>query len=355
MRYFTFTQNSGLTRTFTPQHPFITFYVENKQYDFIGAAFRDYILASALLDPEIEFLAEEYYKNHHGLQSHVFWEQYISKNANTIKSHHFNYVYNAFNSMLTAKEFLEIDIYESEGKTICCFVQTEKSANADDFGFARECSFNVEVTENGFVFNNITNVSINAKADIHIINIGRDIKIQNCLIRCNALTTDGNNINFENYDNEETQIIANTINFSSRSCNFKIKGNGVLSFYSNNIDNYPKLHRYKSSAADDETDFNQEKFTHMLRSIFIKFRTHSKDMPAKDAEFIDFVILQANPSKQKIFNFMCEIGIFFKEKHLYKINLDNMKKYKISMTALNNFDLEQLNTIYKAYNEYVSK
>ena len=58
-------------------------------------------------------------------------------------------------------------------------------------------------------------------------------------------------------------------------------------------------------------------------------------MPAKDAEFVDYVILQANPSKKKLFDWMYELGIFFREKHLYKIKLDKMKEYRISMTALN--------------------
>ena len=87
-----------------------------------------------------------------------------------------------------------------------------------------------------------------------------------------------------------------------------------------------------SQGKDDGLDIKT--FIHMMRSIFIKFRTHSKDMPAKDAEFVDYVILQANPSKKKLFDWMYELGIFFREKHLYIIKLDKMKEYRISMTAL---------------------
>jgi len=60
---------------FTKQHPFITYNFEEKRYDFIGKAFRDYILAYAVLDPNLEFLAEEYYSRHQGIPSHVFWDQ----------------------------------------------------------------------------------------------------------------------------------------------------------------------------------------------------------------------------------------------------------------------------------------
>lgn len=340
---------------FTKQHPFITYNFEEKRYDFIGKAFRDYILAYAVLDPNLEFLAEEYYSRHQGIPSHVFWDQYLLNCNKTVQSHHFGYLQNSYSSKLTTGESFEIEIYGDQEKVFCQFIRSNKST--DEFrSFEEEKPFKVSVTDRGFVFNSITNLSFNVIGDnsiVHIKNSGRDTSIQNSEMHCKKINIYGNNIVFLNYGSEETELVAEEIEFKDPTFNYTIKGTAPK-LSADNHETIPKLHRYFVPYSDKDDGLDIKTFIHMMRSIFIKFRTHSKDMPAKDAEFVDYVILQANPSKKKLFDWMYELGIFFREKHLYKIKLDKMKEYRISMTALNCSDQEQLKYIYDEYISFLS-
>ncbi len=334
---------------FTNQHPFITYNTQEEKFDFIGTAFRDYVLANVILNPDIEFLAEEYYSTHHGIQSHLFLKQYLLSNNNRVKSHHFCYLQNALSSKLTTKDKLEIEVIECNEGVHCHFIISEHCG--EEFDSAIEENYIVDVSDIGFVFYSITNLTLNAQVKVHIKCTGRDTRIENCNIVCNEIIVDGGNVQFENYNDEETSLSAKRINFTSSGCKFKILGTAP-SFSAENIANYPQLYRYVTSQFSNGEMIDIEKFIHMIRSIFIKFRTHSKDMPAKDAEYIDFVILQANHTKKILFDFMYDLGIFFRDKHLYKINLQKMKEYGISMTALNNSDCSQLQHI---YNEYIRR
>ena len=337
--------------TFTKQHPFITYKTDEGKYDFIGKAFRDYVLAKAVLDPKIEFLVEEYYSERHGIPSHVFWDQYLHNSEKTVKSHHFCYLQNSYSSKLNSGERFEIDIYVKGEKTVCSFVRSEQSK--DEFGASKEEELlDVCITDKGFVFNGITNLSLFVPAQVRIINNGRDTKIQNSELRCKEIIIEGDNIIFENYGTEETELSADKIEFLFPSFKYSVIGTSPK-LSADNHTSIPKLYKYFVSRSDKDDSLDIDKFIHMIRSVFIKFRTHSKDMPAKDAEYVDYVILQANPSKRKIFDWMCGLGIFFREKHLYKIDLDKMKEYRISMTALNNSDKKQLAYIYNKYIEHL--
>lgn len=237
----------------------------------------------------------------------------------------------------------------------CQFIRSNKST--DEFrSFEEEKPFKVSVTDRGFVFNSITNLSFNVIGDnsiVHIKNSGRDTSIQNSEMHCKKINIYGNNIVFLNYGSEETELVAEKIEFKDPTFNYTIKGTAPK-LSADNHETIPKLHRYFVPYSDKDDGLDIKTFIHMMRSIFIKFRTHSKDMPAKDAEFVDYVILQANPSKKKLFDWMYELGIFFREKHLYKIKLDKMKEYRISMTALNCSDQEQLKYIYDEYISFLS-
>lgn len=340
---------------FIKQHPFISYKSDEQKYDFIGKAFRDYVLAITILNPEIEFLAEEYYSTHQGIPSHVFWNQYLNECKSIVKSHHFCYLQNSYSSKLTTGESFEIEIYGNQKKVSCQFIRSNKST--EEFqSLEEEKPFNVCVTDIGFVFNSITNLSFNVIGDnsiVHIKNSGRDTNIQNSEIHCKKINIYGNNVVFLNYESEETELVAEQIEFKDPNFNYSIKGTAPK-LSADNYETTPKLYRYFVPYSDKDDDLDIKTFIHMMRSIFIKFRTHSKDMPAKDAEFVDYVILQANPSKKKLFDWMFELGIFFREKHLYKIKLDKMKEYRISMTALNCSDQEQLKYIYDKYISFLS-
>ena len=130
--------------------------------------------------------------------------------------------------------------------------------------------------------------------------------------------------------------------------NFIINGEGTLQIDFPNICDFPKLIQFRHEfSADDSTDIFT--FIHYLRKIFSSFRTHKKDMPARDAEKIEFVIISGTPLKKKIFDFLCSESIVFRDKHLFKVNLDNMSSHGISWGALTSTDTTQLNDVFEEF------
>lgn len=123
-----------------------------------------------------------------------------------------------------------------------------------------------------------------------------------------------------NYGSEETELVAEEIEFKDPTFNYTIKGTAPK-LSADNHETIPKLHRYFVPYSDKDDGLDIKTFIHMMRSIFIKFRTHSKDMPAKDAEFVDYVILQANPSKRNYLIGCMNLGYSSVKNIFIKLNL----------------------------------
>lgn len=115
-----------------------------------------------------------------------------------------------------------------------------------------------------------------------------------------------------------------------------------------NVSDFPRLIQFRHSfSVDDPTDIYT--FIYYLRKIFSSFRTHKKDMPARDAEKIDFVVVAGSPLKRKIFDFLLSTSIMFREAHLYKVNLIEMSKYNISWGALTSTNIKQLKPVFDEF------
>lgn len=338
-------------KTFVPQHPFIK--SNNGKYDFVGAAFKDYTIVMTLLDDDISELAEEYYNDNTKLQSPLFWLFYLTENKKVLKSTHFSYLLNAYNSRLKSKCFSEINIYQKDDYVLANFITTEKTDDLEENRVIEDEKLKIELVDNAFVFQNMINVNISVNSRICIL--GNDVStyLSNSYIKCDSLDVKCKEIFIENYDESETTIITNKINFIDPSTKLNVKGDGKFNISSRDIEKHPKLFRYKSEISEDESDITIEVFVHYLYTIFSKFRTHKKDMPAKDAEFIDYVVIASNSVKKSIFNFLLKEGIIFRSEHLYKISLEKMSEFKINREALECTDLNQMSPIFKEYINFI--
>jgi len=87
---------------------------------------------------------------------------------------------------------------------------------------------------------------------------------------------------------------------------------------------------------------DKTKFIHALHCILREFRTHRKDVLAKTAERIDFVVVGSSEVKKQVLSYLKDRNIIYKEAHLYKVNEVILQSKGIYLSALNRMDADEL-------------
>ena len=335
---------------FLPQHPFIqnTFKdrSDSSKIDFAGPAFRDYCLAYLILNEKFEASAELYYQSEASdahFPSQLFWNHYIDLNDGRIKSKHFSYLTEAYKSKTSIGCQTYLDLNQDEEGTIATFrIESEKETI--------DCiSLDVEVDNNTFIFGNLSNTSIQIDGTV-VLGQNDNIHITDSTIFCNELVIDAKSLHIASYAPCITTICSkqDVSNRRATPLNIVITATNEIQVDIPNIFEFPKLSRFKKSLiTEDSLDIYS--FVHGLRRIFSSFRTHKKDMPARDAEKIDFVIVAGSPLKQDILEFLKQKQIIFKSAHLYKVNITQMSSSGIDWGALIATDIDQLRPVYDQF------
>lgn len=348
---------SAILKAFVVQHPFISNNL-NQQHqstlDFTSPAFRDCVMATLLLDDDYEYYVDMYYRDSGrdiSYPTQLFFRHYIKTSNGVIKGVHFPYMYEAFKSMAGAKDVAYISISEDNQKTLASFCLESYKKNT-----GKDLEQHLEVVgEDALCFDSIINVDIDIEEDVNLGFFHDDIRVVNSSISCNKLAVDARSLTIESYDPYAVSIIAKSEIFKKRlDTKIEVRGNNNVKISSPNLNVWPKLYDFKYDF-EDANKMDLTLFIHHLQKIFVKFRTDNKDMPAKMTDYVDNVLLRSSRVKQKIFNFLLNTGIMFKDEHLYKINIDNMSYYKISWGGLMTSNEEQLKTVYEAYTEWQGK
>ena len=332
---------------FVPQHPFIlsSFKDDNKTIDYAGPAFRDYSLSFLFLSKKYEVIAELYYQRENAsahFPSQLFWEHYIDFNNNRIRSLHFPYVIEAYKSKNRVGVNTYLDIFQDEEESICTFRSEDNKGNSIE-----NITLEVDIVNNQFVFENLVNTAISVLANIKLR--GNEVYITNSSIFCNQIIIDSNKLVLNSYSPHATTVCCKEELKSVRNnLTTSVESDDDIQIDAPNIFLFPKLVQYKKSLLDSD-DLDIYIFIHSLRRIFLSFRTHKKDMPAKDAEKIDYVVIADNKLKAEIFSFLKEKGIIFRFSHLYKIDLEKMSEYEISWGALTSTNVKQLHKVYSEF------
>lgn len=337
---------------FLPQHPFIQNAFKDKndsaKIDFAGPAFRDYSLAYLILKDEFEISAELYYQGEASdshFPSQLFWNHYIDLNDGRIKSKHFSYLMEAYKSKISIGSQTYLDLYQDSEETVATF-RIEKSKETID---CITLDVDVDVDNNIFVFGNLNNASINIEGTV-ILGQNDNVHITDSTIFCDKLVIDANSLHIDSYSPCITTICSKQTVTAPRATplNILINSTSDIQVDIPNIYEFPKLSRFKRSLiVEDSLDIYT--FTHCLRRIFSSFRTHKKDMPARDAEKIDYVVVAGSPLKQDILEFLKQEQVIFREAHLYKINVERMSACGISWGALITTDIKQLQFAYEHF------
>lgn len=336
---------------FLPQHPFVQncFADQNgvdAKMDFAGPAFRDYGLAYLILKDDFEASAELYYqgeKSDAHFPSQLFWNHYIDLNQGRLKSKHFVYLMEAYKSKISVGNQAYLDLYQDSDGAVATF-RIEKAKEIID-----SATLDVDVSPEGFVFGNISNTSIDVAGTV-VLDQKDNLHLTDSTIMCETLVVNANALHVSSYSPCTTTICSNQPMRARPGAplNIQLSGDGEIQVDIPNIYEFPKLSRFKYSFAEAD-DLDIYVFVHCLRKIFSSFRTHKKDMPARDAEKIDFVVIGDNPLRKSLFEFLTQKQIVFKDAHLYKIDVEKMSAAGINWGAITSTDLKQLRGVYDEF------
>ena len=342
-------------RRFLPQHPFIqntfTQSEDRTEIDYAGPAFRDYSLAHIMLNKEQEASAELYYQRESAtahFPSQLFWNHYIELSNNSLKSNHLSYLFEAFKAKtrVGCQTFLEVS--QNEIGTTARFLIAKGNETIDI------SDYEVEVINGTFSFDALSNAAINVEGAV-CIGQSEVTSISDSSIICDEIFIRSKKLSINAFSPNTTIIYTRKpIKTQSNPTVISTNTDGDIQIDIPNIYDYPKLIKYKK-AFESENEDDIICFIYNLRKKFSCFRTHKKDMPARDAEKIDFVIVGDNEIRKKLFSFLCEKGIIFRSAHLYKVNLDEMSQMGISWGALMATNTVQLNHAYQAFSTWNKK
>jgi len=346
-----------MLKVFLPQHPFIQNafsdgLIQNPKIDFAGPAFRDYCLAYALLNGNDEASAELYYQQEAATSrfpSPLFWNHYIDLSNNHINSKHFAYVYEAYRSKTSIGSQASLDVLYDNFDSKATFSITK------DNKMIETTTLDLDVYDY-MAFDSIINTSIDADCTV---SVGQkdNCSIENSAINCKSIILCSNTVSIQAFDPGATFInCEKEIKYNGTiPPNVIVNNQGTIKIDFPNIFEFPKCFKYKVDLKENKDSEDIYTFIYYLRKIFSYFRTHKKDMPARDAEKIDYVVVAESPIKSSIFNFLKDKSIIFRQAHLYKINMEKLAEYGISWGALTTTNTKQLEKAYVSFCEWKSQ
>ena len=339
--------------SFIPQHPFISNNLEksNSKKDFTGPAFRDYTLATLILDENYSDLAEMYFEVSQGdlyIPSQIFFDCYTKITGNKVFSNHISYIYDSYRARTKANETPYIqcsEIQDDNKKAYSLVLGTEKASSK----VHQDIVLEMKTVDNKVIFEQLLNASIDAPSlYVQIGKSGVDARIYNSSVVCKKIIWGTKNISLESYESGQNLLVS-AEDATGDTPNFDIVGVANLSVSIPNISNYYRLVPYKYDF-NDTSNVDATKLIYAMRCILMEFRTHKKDTLAKDAERINNVVVGNNKFKKEVLDYLKYKNIIYSYKHLYKVDTDNMQRVGISYSALARMQMDQLEEV---YNEYI--
>lgn len=337
--------------TQVPQHPFIIAkeYNNNVSYDFVGAAFRDYVLAYCLANDTLSDFVEEYLQmNKKYCPSQMLIEFYSIFSKDKISGKNINLMYNSFRSTAQLGDNISINI---NGDEYDCSIEFMLTRNEDIISLIE---FNLYDLYNGIWINQLSNCYIDIEGDINIGNISIESRISNSTINCNKIIWHCESVLIEAYSPDKCIIIADNINYTTQSTpKFEIKTDNKsnLKVSSPSLNQYYKLLAYNSNNIFESDDDKFSFFSNLIRRIFSCLRSHSKDTPARKKDFIDNRIINANTDKKSILAFLVNEHVLYTDTQawLYKLDTNKLSEFSINWNEVRDGNYSSLNNLYSKY------
>lgn len=210
----------------------------------------------------------------------------------------------------------------------------------------------VVMQDNEICFDSMVDVELDVPCKLSLGNMRNIIQISDSNIACKSVIFKKNELIMEATAHSNCTIVSeeNAVGYIN---DVIFNGEGDIRISFPNISSFPKLYKNRFDFAGNNSD-NIVSFMYQLNRIFLYFRSHSKDTPAKMADKYDRIILKSE-FRRDIFNFMLSLGIIYREGHLYKMNIDNLSKENLNWQDLIDMTPSKFEDIYKKYKKWVEK
>lgn len=334
------------------QHPFIKIASrsDNPSYVFTGTAFRDFVIAYSLsLNDLNDFVREYIAECNKYCPSQLLVEFFNIFSNSNIDGIDIPLMYNSFKAHAQVGDNIYINI---NGEIDDCSV--EFILERDNINILT-LEFNINNLKNGVYIDQLSNCYIDINGTVYVGNNKNEARIYNSTIICNEIVLRSEKVSIEAYSPGECSLIAQKISYTTDTIpRFEIKTDEKKNFNVTcpNLRGYYKLIAYQADEANNTTIDNYTTFANLIRRIFSCLRSHSKDAPARKADFINNRIISISDYKKDILNFLfkCQILYTDEQNWLYKLDTDKLSTYSIKWHDVRegNFDsLKELFLIYK--------
>lgn len=341
-----------VVNTFLPQHPFIR-KTTLSGTEFAGPAFRDYVLAELMKDESCDELVHLYCVERRisfHFPSHLLWLFYTRGNAETvcITSDKIPYLFESYKSQSrkACQAYLEIGGDKDLGYSTVWSLSSPRAGDIDESE-----SYDLVVRPYGLTFENLTNTFVDVDCPVIVKNEGRNVRISKSTVTAKQIHIVTDQLIFDAYDNMECLLVSkdNAVIESSSHAPTDIIINGTnVNIDFPNLRNFHKLIKYGYTFSE-ENEFSLDQFIYLLRKIFVQFRKHRKDTPARDLEKINFVIIGKGKARKEVFDFLCAEGVIYPDAYVYKIDMAKLAAVGISWGAVTMGDASQLQKVYHSF------
>ena len=311
---------------FLPQHTFIMSTMQNSKKNFVGPAFRDYVLAHIFLGNEYYDFAKEYISSNVSeshFPSQLFWDFYEYKCDGKAPLIHLPYLFESYKSRnkICERSTLTISAHDGQGVALFETFDVTSGERIDDQ------TFELYDLDEVISFNKLNGVMIDGDIDVELRSVGPFV-INDSSIDCRSLKIEAGQLEINVSESFISYFMCESDVACTRSprINPNIKGTLKVSFP--NVYNFHVLAPYKFSGVV-ETQDGFDSFAYNIKRIFSYFRQHKKDTLGKDWEKIDNHVVQ-NEGRKKAFEYLLDLGVIYREEHLYKVNKEKMKECGIS-------------------------
>jgi hypothetical protein len=313
-------------KMFLPQHTFIMNTMHDSKKNYVGPAFRDYVIAHVILGDDYFDYANEYIRSNVSeshFPSQLFWDFYESNCDGKAKLIHLPYLYESYKSRnkICERSTLNITVHDGEGVAQFETFDVSKGEKIDSQ------TFELTGLDARVSFNKLNGVTIDGDVDVELHSVGPFV-INDSSVDCHSLKIEAGQLEINSSEAFISYLISEESVEATKvpKINLDIKGSLYVSFP--NMYSYHTLAPYKFDGTVSSQD-GFESFAYNIKRIFSYFRQHKKDTLGKDYEKIDNHVLQ-NEGRQKTFDYLLGKSVIYREDHLYKVNKEKMKECGIS-------------------------
>ena len=333
------------------QHPFINAKTKGNDfvYDFAGAAFYDYVVASLLADDDLHEYVFDYFSEHGKYcPSQLLVEFYEILSHNSIKGRFIDLMYNSF------------DAHRQVGDQVLLRVHGDSKECFTEFEMIREgvthlsLEFKLEDLSKGICLSQFTNCYIDVAGKVIIGDKSEEARINNSIIICDELCWNSENVLIEAYSPGECILYTNNMLYTLvNPPRFEIKTDDKknLKVSAQNMNQFYKLMPYQCTDIFLESEGGFIAFANTVRRIFSCLRSHSKDTPARKMDFIDNRIVGFSEYKNKVLQFLlfCKILYTDEQDWLYKLDTSKLSQYSIKWQEVRDGNLESIKVLFSEF------